>query len=138
MLRILLADDHQMIREGLRQLLEAHVDWQVCAEASTGREAVELALKGHNAVMPAIVRKANKPYKWGIKMAQLADVANREKFMPREFITADGFGITPACRRYLAPLIQGEDYPPYKNGVPDYVRLKNLAVKRKLKNDFKL
>ena len=117
-----------------------HVASKVDVEQSyaVGKAAVELALKGHNSVMPAIVRKANKPYKWGIKMARLADVANREKFMPREYITADGFGITPACRRYLAPLIQGEDYPPYKNGVPDYVRLKNLAVKRKLKNDFKL
>jgi 6-phosphofructokinase 1 len=70
-------------------------------------------------------------------MAKLADVANHEKFMPRDYITADGFGITPACRRYLAPLIQGEDYPPYKNGVPDYARPKNLGVRRKLKSDFK-
>jgi 6-phosphofructokinase 1 len=105
---------------------------------AVGKAAVEMALKGHNAVMPTIVRKANKPYKWGIGVAKLVDVANHEKFMPREFITEDGFGITAACRRYLAPLIQGEDYPPYKDGIPDYARLKNLAVKRKLKNDFKL
>ncbi|HEV2333834.1 MAG TPA: 6-phosphofructokinase [Gammaproteobacteria bacterium] len=117
-----------------------HVASKVDVEQSyaVGKAAVELAVKGHNAVMPAIQRKSAKPYKWGIRVAKLAEVANREKFMPREFITADGFGITPACRRYLAPLIQGEDYPPYKNGVPDYARLKNLAVKRKLKTDFKL
>jgi 6-phosphofructokinase 1 len=117
-----------------------HVASKVDVEQSyaVGKAAVEMALKGHNAVMPTIVRKANKPYKWGIGVAKLVDVANHEKFMPREFITEDGFGITAACRRYLAPLIQGEDYPPYKDGIPDYAKLKNLAVKRKLKNDFKL
>jgi 6-phosphofructokinase 1 len=65
-------------------------------------------------------------------MAQLADVANVEKFMPRDFITADGFGITEACKRYLRPLIQGEDYPQYSNGMPVFATLKNIAVPRKL------
>ncbi|MGE5624601.1 MAG: 6-phosphofructokinase [Bacillota bacterium] len=117
-----------------------HVASKVDVEQSyaVGKAAVELAVKGHNAIMPTIVRKSHKPYKWTIGMAKLADVANHEKFMPREFITEDGFGITMACRRYLAPLIQGEDYPPYKNGVPDYARLKNLGVRRKLPDDFKL
>jgi len=104
---------------------------------ATGKAAVELALKGRNSVMPAIKRISDKPYKWAIEVAELKNVANREKFMPRDFITADGFGITEKCRRYLAPLIQGEDYPPYRNGLPKYVRLKNVGVKRKLA-DFKL
>ena len=69
--------------------------------------------------------------------AELKDVANKEKFMPRDFISEDGFGITAKCRQYLTPLIQGEDYPPYKNGLPQYVRLKNVAAKKKL-NEFKL
>jgi 6-phosphofructokinase 1 len=101
-----------------------------------GKAAVELALKGENAVMPTIVRKSDKPYKWAVGKVALAEVANREKLMPREFITADGYGITAACRRYLAPLIQGEDYPPYKNGLPAYVRLKNQRVAKKLKTEF--
>ena len=105
---------------------------------AVGKAAVELALKGHNAVMPAIERVSNRPYKWKISVAKLADVANREKFMPHDFITADGFGITAKCRTYLLPLIAGEDYPPYKNGLPDYVRLKNVAVPKKLKTEFKL
>lgn len=99
---------------------------------AVGKAAVELALKGHNAVMPTIVRKSNKPYKWTIGVAELKDVANREKFMPRDFISADGFQITRKCRDYLAPLIQGEDYPPYRNGLPRYVILKNIAVPKKL------
>jgi len=103
-----------------------------------GKKAVELALKGHNAVMPTIVRKANRPYKWEVGVANLADVANVEKKMPEDYITEDGFGITKKCRTYLEPLIQGEDYPPYKNGLPDYVRLKNVAVKKKLGDDFKV
>lgn len=99
---------------------------------ATGKAAVELALKGRNSVMPAIKRVSDKPYKWTIEVAELKNVANKEKFMPRDFITRDGFGITEKCRKYLAPLILGEDYPPYKNGLPQYVRLKNVGVKKKL------
>lgn len=93
-----------------------------------GRRAVELALEGRNAVMPAIVRTADSPYQWEIGVVQLADVANHEKMMPRDFISDDGFGITDACRKYLQPLIAGEDYPPYVDGLPAYVSLKNESV----------
>ena len=105
---------------------------------AVGKAAVELALKGHNAVMPAIVRKSSKPYKWSVGIADLAKVANVEKKMPRDFITADGFHITAKCRTYLGPLIQGEDFPPFRNGLPRYVRLKNVAVPKKLGTPFKL
>jgi 6-phosphofructokinase len=97
-----------------------------------GAAAVKLALKGHNAVMPTIERVSDAPYKYKIGVAPLAKVANVEKFMPRNFITADGFGITEACKRYLRPLIQGEDYPRYKNGMPVFATLKNVAVPKKL------
>lgn len=103
-----------------------------------GKAAVELALKGHNAVMPTIVRVSHDPYRWKIGVAKLADVANMEKKLPADFITADGFGITAKCRRYLAPLIRGEDYPPFKDGLPRYVRLKNVAVKKRLRTAFKV
>jgi 6-phosphofructokinase len=105
---------------------------------AVGRAAVEYAVKGMNAVMPAIVRKSSKPYRWVIQPVQLAKVANVEKKVPRDFISADGFGITAACRRYLLPLIAGEDYPPYRNGLPDYVRIKGKAVKKKLSTTFKV
>jgi 6-phosphofructokinase 1 len=105
---------------------------------ATGKAAVEFALKGYNAVMPTIVRKSDKPYKWSIGMAKLVDVANHEKFMPDDFIREDGFHITEKCRTYLSPLIAGEAYPPYRNGLPQYVQLKNLAVKKKLKKSFKI
>ena len=105
---------------------------------AVGKAAVEYAVKGMNAVMPAIIRKSARPYRWEIRPVPLAEVANVEKKVPRDFITADGFGITPACRRYLAPLIAGEDYPPYRNGLPDYVRIKGKAVRRRLKTDYKL
>lgn len=97
-----------------------------------GRRAVELALEGRNAVMPAIVRVSDAPYAWKIEVAQLQSVANREKMMPRHFISDDGFGITDACRKYLQPLIEGEDYPPYVNGLPAYVSLRNESVPRTL------
>ncbi len=97
-----------------------------------GKKAVQLALKGHNAVMPTIDRVSDIPYRYKIGSAPLSKVANVEKFMPRNFITADGFGITERCRRYLTPLIQGEDYPKYKDGIPVYATLKNLPVAKKL------
>jgi len=103
-----------------------------------GKAAVELALKGKNAVMPAIIRTSNKPYRWKIGEAALADVANVEKMMPKNFISRNGFEITDACREYLSPLIQGEDYPPYKKGLPQYARMKNVAVAKKLKKTFKI
>mgnify|MGYP005806038029 CR=1 FL=1 len=97
-----------------------------------GRAAVRMALKGHNAVMPTIERVSDRPYKYKIGMAPLSEVANVEKFMPRDFITEDGFGITESCKRYLMPLIQGEDYPKYKDGLPVFATLKNLPVEKKL------
>jgi len=97
-----------------------------------GQKAVELALEGHNAVMPTVERVSDVPYQYRIGVAALADVANVEKFMPRDFITEDGFGITEPCKRYLTPLIQGEDYPAYSDGLPVYVSLKNVAVPKKL------
>ena len=103
---------------------------------AVGKAAVEFALKGHNAVMPAIVRTSNRPYRWKIGMAPLAQVANVEKMLPRDYITPDGFHITAKGRKYLAPLIQGEDYPPYEGGLPRYVVLKNKPVRRKLKSGF--
>ena len=101
-----------------------------------GRAAVKLALGGHSGVMAALVRTLQKPYRWKIESVPLADVANHEKKMPAGFISPDGFHITDACRQYLTPLIGGEDYPPYRHGLPDYVRLKNTAVTKKLGESF--
>ncbi len=97
-----------------------------------GKAAVEFALAGKNSVMPTIVRTSTHPYSWEVGAAPLSEVANVEKMMPADYISEDGFGITQACRDYLTPLIQGEDYPPYKDGLPDYVTLKNVAVEKRL------
>jgi 6-phosphofructokinase len=105
---------------------------------AVGRAAVELGIKGVNAVMPTIVRKSSKPYRWVIGQVPLAEVANREKKLPREYISGDGFGITEAARRYLEPLIAGDSPPPMKNGLPQYVRIKGVPVKRKLSTEFKV
>ena len=88
--------------------------------------------------MPAIRRLSDAPYRWDITSAPLSEVANQEKLLPEEFIRADGFGITEAARRYLAPLIVGEAYPPFKNGLPDYVTLRNVAVPKKLTGEFSI
>jgi 6-phosphofructokinase len=97
-----------------------------------GKAAVEKALEGKNSIMPTVVRESSNPYKWSIGEAPLSEVANVEKMMPMEFISPDGYGITAACKEYLYPLIQGEAYPPYKNGMPEYVTLKGIAVPKKL------
>jgi 6-phosphofructokinase len=101
-----------------------------------GEAAVELALKGHNAIMPCIVRGKGKRYTWTIGEAPLEQVANRERKMPRNFISKNGFGITQAAREYLEPLIQGEAYPEYTRGMPNYVRLKNVPVPKRLSTTF--
>jgi ATP-dependent phosphofructokinase / diphosphate-dependent phosphofructokinase len=105
---------------------------------AVGRAAVEFAMAGRSAVMPAIRRLSDAPYRWDIIEAPLSEVANQEKLLPPDFISADGFGITEAARRYLAPLIVGESYPPFKNGLPDYVKLQNVGAPKKLNKDFAL
>ena len=105
---------------------------------AVGKAAVDLALKGRNSVMPAIIRTSNSPYRWRIEEVPLSRVANREKMMPRGFITRDGFGITPRCREYLKPLIRGEDYPPYRDGLPVYAKLANHPVAKKLREPFEV
>jgi 6-phosphofructokinase 1 len=97
-----------------------------------GEAAVELAMQGKNSVMPAIIRTGNNPYTWEIGVGELKDIANVEKMMPMDYISDDGFGITDACREYLQPLIEGENYPPYKNGLPDYVVMKKEMVEKRL------
>jgi 6-phosphofructokinase 1 len=100
---------------------------------AVGNAAVKFAMEGRNAVMPVIVRTSDAPYRWKIEAAPLSTLANREKTLPKNFIRRDGYGITDAARRYLAPLMRGEAPPPYrKDGLPDYVALKNVAVAKKL------
>ncbi len=99
---------------------------------AVGRAAVEFALEGRNAVMPIIERISDEPYEWRVVHAELSEVANVETSLPPQYIRDDGFGITEACRRYLRPLIAGEDYPPYRDGLPDYARLRTVGVARKL------
>ncbi|WP_133138978.1 6-phosphofructokinase [Legionella genomosp. 1] len=111
-----------------------HIASQVDLEHAyaLGKAAVELAISGHNAIMPIVKREQDSPYRWSISHVPLSEVANQEKAMPADFISEDGFGITEACRRYLSPLIQGEAYPHYNNGLPVYIRLKNQLVNQKL------
>jgi len=105
---------------------------------AVGAAAVELALAGKSGVMATIERQSDAPYRWTTGSAPLEKVANVERKMPRDYIADDGFHITERCRRYLSPLIQGEDYPPYTHGLPDYVRLKNVGVPKKLAAAFEL
>jgi 6-phosphofructokinase 1 len=135
----------QMVKEGLGlkyhwavadylQRAARHIASKVDVEQAyaMGRAAVEYALKGRNGVMPIIVRTSDSPYRWKVDAIELDRIANQEKKMPADYITADGYGITAKARTYLAPLIAGEDYPPYRNGLPRYARLKGVLAKKKL------
>ncbi|MEO1201596.1 MAG: 6-phosphofructokinase [Pseudomonadota bacterium] len=103
---------------------------------AVGKAAVQFALAGKTAVMPVIKRTSDSPYRWTIESAPLSRIANKEKMVPKRYIRKDGFGITNACRRYLEPLIKGEDYPPFVKGLPKYVSLKGAAVPKKLNDEF--
>jgi len=103
---------------------------------AVGKAAVQFALEGKTAVMPVIKRTSDAPYRWRIESAALSRIANKEKMLPKRYITKDGFGITEACRRYLEPLIRGEDYPPYIKGLPKTAKLKNVPVKPRLDTKF--
>ena len=103
---------------------------------AVGEAAVKMAIAGETAVMPVIKRISDSPYRWKIEMAPLFRIANKEKMLPRRYISADGFSITAAARRYRQPLIQGEDYPPYINGLPKYASLRKVAVPKRLKTKF--
>ena len=103
---------------------------------TVGQKAVEMALAGKQAVMPIIVREQSSPYRWHIGEAPLSEVANQEKKMPIHYITDDGFGITDDCRQYLQPLIEGEAFPPFENGIPKVATLKNVLAEKKLKTPF--
>lgn len=115
------------------QRAAAHLASQIDKEQAyqVGKAAVEAAVAGKNAVMPAIIRTQNSPYQWEIQDVPLKDVANQEKFMPADFISSDGFHITDACRDYLLPLIQGEHYPPFIEGLPHYITLQNTVIPSK-------
>lgn len=117
-----------MQRSAAHLVSKADLDQAMAA----GKAAIEFAVAGKTAVMPVIVREADSPYRWSIGMADIKDIANVEKHMPREFISADGFGITDAARRYLQALIEGEAYPPYEKGLPAYARPVLTLVEKRL------
>ncbi|WP_339806424.1 6-phosphofructokinase [uncultured Marinobacter sp.] len=105
---------------------------------TVGKAAVEMALAGKQAVMPIIVREQSSPYRWHIGEAPLSEVANQEKKMPIHFISDDGFGITDDCREYLQPLIEGEAFPPFENGIPKVAHLRCVLAPKKLKSPFEV
>ena len=103
---------------------------------AVGKAAVEFAANGKSGLMSAIRRLSDSPYQWDIIEADLSEIANKEKMLPRDFISEDGFGITDIARDYLSPLIEGEDYPPYSNGLPQYARLENRLVSPQLPTNW--
>lgn len=103
-----------------------------------GRAAIKMALQGKNNIMLTLERQSSKPYRYKIGETALSRVANKEKKMPKSFISKDGYSITDKCREYMLPLMAGEDYPTFKKGLPDYVILKNVRVAKKLDEQFNL
>lgn len=111
-----------------------HIASRVGAEQAyaVGKASVEFAVSGHNAVMASIVRESSAPYRWSVDKVSLEEVANFERKLPKTFISENGFNITDSCREYLQPLIEGEEYPTYLNGLPRYAKLKKVFTEKKL------
>lgn len=105
---------------------------------AVGKAAVEMAVAGKNDVSPIIVRKPGKKYQWTLGETRLENIANTEKNMPRKYITKDGMDVTKDCIDYIRPLIQGEDIPPFKNGLPCYPELKLILAPKKTKTVYRL
>ena len=103
---------------------------------AVGKAAVEYALEGKNAVMATIVRQPGEQYQWTVGEAPLSEVANVEQKLPPHYISDCGFDITEAGLEYLRPLIQGESYPPYSNGIPQIARLQKQLVAKRLADEF--
>ncbi|MCG5538097.1 6-phosphofructokinase [Halorhodospira sp. 9622] len=93
---------------------------------AVGRAAVEGVVAGRHGFMPVIRRESDQPYRWSIDRVPLEEVASIERGLPPSFISPDGYGITAACRDYLRPLIEGEDYPPFERGLPCYPRIRGV------------
>lgn len=111
-----------------------HLASKVDVEQATacGAKAVELAEQGLTGVLPVIRRDSQSPYRWSLTHTDAENIANQEKLLPKDYIREDGYHITDKFREYCAPLIQGEDYPPYEGGLPRYARLKRALLPKKL------
>ena len=98
-----------------------------------GLESIKVAKLNNNNIMLTIKStKIKQKYKWSISSTNLNNVANVEKMLPKNFIKSNGFEITKTCKEYISNLIQGEDYPSYTNGVPQYAKLECKTIKKKL------
>lgn len=104
---------------------------------AVGRAAVSYALQGKTDVMPVIQRTSDRPYRWQILPAALAGLMNREKRLPRGFLAADGYRLTARARAYFTPLIRGEAWPPFADGLPVHAQLKLKPVTRRLQSAFR-
>lgn len=96
-----------------------------------GKAAVRRAIAGNCGVV-GIERLSDEPYLWRTTLQAFDLVANLERQVPPEFIAPDGFGVTDAFRRWCRPLIAGEDWPPFRDGLPDYLRLQLPLVPPRL------
>jgi len=98
-----------------------------------GQMAVRYAMEGENGKMVTLVREKGPEYKCTTGLAELSDVANGEKKVPKEFINDKGNHITDACRDYVRPLVQGEaPITIGKNGLPVFMRFERKPVEKKL------
>ena len=102
------------------------------AEA-VGVHAIKYAIQGMNGVMPVIVRGKSTKYTWKIEPSPLSKIANVEKKLPKSYISMDGFNVNSKAIAYLRPLIIGEAFPEFKNGIPKISNLKLLLAPKKLK-----
>jgi 6-phosphofructokinase len=101
---------------------------------AVGEAAVRAGVAGQSGFMVKVVRQSqgNNSVKWSTDLQPLADIANVEHFMPRDWITEDGMLPNEKFVEYAQPLIEGEVKVPVENGLPKYVSLEKSKVEKKL------
>jgi 6-phosphofructokinase 1 len=100
------------------------------AEAvACGETAVRAAVAGKSGFMVKIVRTPGNAYRWATDLHPLSEIANVEHFVPRDWLTEDGFMPNEKFIQYARPLIEGEVKVPTENGLPKFAILAKNSVK---------
>lgn len=111
------------IELNLPQRCAAHLasKTDISESVGVGKAAVVTAIEGKTGVMMTINRVEDDKYSVYYGSADISGIANGVKCVPTEYINAEGNGVTDECIKYLAPLILGEVYPEYENGIPKHI-----------------
>jgi 6-phosphofructokinase 1 len=122
------------VKLGYTQRAAAHFASETDAleAAACGEAAVRAAVAGQSGFMIKIVRLQTEPYKWTTGLQPLGDIANVEHFLPRDWISEDGFLPNGKFVEYARPLVEGQVRVPMEGGLPKFAVLQKSPIEKKL------